>query len=237
MSFHEGPEGSEVTLTKRFLDHGGSGDVENERFSRVFLAFGPLGTLPIVVRSPSWTARQFELKYQPYFLAPVFGLSSPGGQLENRDHTLSQLFLEVLDLKAEARAVHLQLYTRNHFIEERVKALTSRVPFGQAVAKFLLNRLMAVQGYFHSDLASPIQITASQDSDSRVRLSLKGHISVSTRLALGRLLLRLTRNSRALGMVPIYPLIHFGHPGSGNHIGGTFPISRSPQGNETDLLG
>jgi choline dehydrogenase-like flavoprotein len=151
--------------------------------------------------------------------------------------TLAQVFLELSDPALSRRLVHLQIYTRNEFIADRLaRAARWAGPLAGAVERAFSGRLVAIQGYLHSDEAEGVRLTATRaDGGCRLALSARGEENMSRRIrAVAR---RLAALSGPLGFRPLTPLLEIGAPGMGNHCGGIFPMRRAPREFETDRLG
>ena len=206
---------------------------------RAFLACGPVSTIRIVIDSLRAYDQPIGLQFQPYFVLPLMALRGVPGVETERLHTLAQVFIEMADDSISTRTVHLQVYTFNEFIRERVEGITRWLGPGSGSARRqLLGRLLAIQGYFHSAEAPPIIVTATPDPmRGLATLTLTAppgdHVSELAR----RVTRALTRQARRLGAMPLSPMRVVGKPGDGNHVGGAFPLSRTPGDLETDLLG
>lgn len=206
---------------------------------RVFLACGPLSTLRIVADSIGLYDRALPLRYQPYFVLPLAALGPVPDVEHERAHTLAQLFIEILDPAISARTVHLQLYTFNEYMRERVERATRWLgPLKKPMRSALARRLMAIQGYLHSDHAAPIRVTAARaDGEHPARLTLTAPPSHDVRRVVGRIVRKLSRHCRAIGAVPLAALKTLGLPGEGNHVGASFPMRRTPGPLDTNVAG
>jgi choline dehydrogenase-like flavoprotein len=88
---------------------------------KVFLACGPLATARIVLTSLKAYEQPFTLAFQPYFLLPAMMHEPTPAAVTERAMTLAQIFLEMSDPDISPKLVHLQVYTRNEFIADRVR--------------------------------------------------------------------------------------------------------------------
>ena len=229
----ETPSG--VTITCRSV---GTGEVRVFSADRVFVACGVLATAKLVLRALNASRADLRMKYQPYFLLPFLLFKNHAGAASERLHTLTQVFLELLDPRASRRAVHVQLYTYNDIFKRRLRQALRPVPFlRDALEARLTGRLMAAQGYLHSDEASGISIAARADARGDVRLALSGTLELPAKRAVGRAILKLAGQARRIGALPLLPLVELGRPGEGNHIGAVFPMKERPGEWESDALG
>jgi choline dehydrogenase-like flavoprotein len=206
---------------------------------RAFLACGPVSTMRIVIDSLRAYGRTLSLHFQPYFLLPMVALRNSGDVETEPMHTLAQLFVELVDPTMSSRTIHLQLYTFNEFIRERVRRATGWLgPVAAPAARALQSRLLAVQGYLHSSETPPIRVTSAFDERlGRARLTLTAPADAGTRRIVQRTIAKLRRHARHIGAVPLASLKTIGLPGDGNHVGATFPMRRSPGELETDVTG
>jgi choline dehydrogenase-like flavoprotein len=213
------------------------GEQQSIAGERVLLACGPLATARIVLHSLQQYERPIALKYQPYFLLPMLASRGTDGVESEALHTLSQVFVEITDPDVSPHTVHLQFYTYNSFIGARVHAVTRWAgPFGGPVRRALVGRLLAVQGYLHSSAAGPIDVTARYDARrARVRLDL--HADAPPRPAIERVVRTLKKHRSDFGAMPLTSQLTIGHPGDGNHCGGSFPMRTQPTALETDIHG
>lgn len=206
---------------------------------RVLLACGPLSTVRIVIDSLRAYDRVIPLRFQPYFLLPLVARwPAPDADGERR-HTLAQIFLEVMDSRVSRHTVHLQVYTLNEFIRERVGRIAERLgPLRNLARRQLLGRMLVVQGYLHSSEAPPIRVTAAPDAaHGRAELTLTAEPSPRVGRVVRRVAMKLARHSWHTGALPLVPWRQIGLPGDGNHVGAAFPLRRAPGEMETDLLG
>ncbi len=205
---------------------------------RVFAACGALGTAKLILAS-THPAAKLTLRYQPYFLLPVLAFSPSRGVDKEELHTLAQGFMEITDPGISSRLVHLQFYTYNSFIKDKVREILRLVPgaIAERVGPALWERLLVVQGYLNSQEGGTIALTAEKSDGAGLRLRLSGRLPASTRWKIFRVAAKLLRHSRAVGGISLLPFMELGMPGEGNHIGSVFPMTARPSGFESDLLG
>src|SRR5262249_31150041 len=109
-------------------------------------------------------------------------------------------------------------------------------PLGGALTRILAGRMMAMQGYLHSDDSSHL-VASIAAADSRGALRLEGIVNPAARKTIRRLTRKLLAAGRHTGAYPALPMLHVGAPGDGRHAGGSFPMRREPGPFETDLEG
>lgn len=203
----------------------------------IFLACGPLATARLVCGSFGAPAGGLPLLSQPYFVLPVILDRDVPDAPEEALHTLAQVFLELDDPKVSPHLVHLQLYGHNEVIADRLEdAARWAGPFAGAVERHFAPRLLAIQGYLHSDEGVPVRITAEGRGED-CRLTVKAGDCSATKAAVGRVAEKLARHCAELGFNPLSFMLKVGKPGEGNHAGGTFPMKSAPGAWQTDRLG
>ncbi|MCL4785839.1 MAG: NAD(P)-binding protein [Verrucomicrobia bacterium] len=222
---------------------GGSHRLTGERFEiraqRVFLAAGAIPTSGILLRSLPAYDQTLRMKDSQYFLLPVMLTRRIGKVREERLHSLSQMFLELIDPRISPHTVHLQVYSFNDLIGKAIRksfgALAGPLGF---LARELENRLLLIQGFVHSAHSSEIAVTLRRGvAEGRDQLQLEAVINPGARTVVHQVVRKLARNSFRLGIVPLPMLLQIAEPGRSFHAGGAFPMRQRPSGFETDRLG
>jgi choline dehydrogenase-like flavoprotein len=205
--------------------------------SRVYLAAGALSSTTILLDSLEAYGQSVPMVQSDHFLLPMLLRGFSGRVAGERLHTLSQLFIEVLDRAISRHGVHLQLYTYNDFYERmaRNKLGPAYRPMAPLLER-LIDRIVLLKGYVHSDESSRILATVDRTPTGPVlRLEAAGDA------ASGRVIRAVTRllgrNRQNIGAVPLRFALRLGLPGSGVHIGGSFPMRSVANGFESDALG
>ncbi|MDE2511018.1 MAG: GMC family oxidoreductase [Elusimicrobia bacterium] len=223
-----------ATVIARRVSNG-----EGVRFEgkRVFLACGPLATARVVLASLDLGGRELTMRFQPYFLLPAVMAENASGTEGGRALTLAQIFLELSDPALSRRLVHMQIYTRNEFTADRLRrAARWAGPLAATVARAFSGRLLAIQGYLHSDEGEGVRLTARREGEE-CRLVLRARPEKNLRRRIQAIAARLRSLRRDLGFTALTPMLSVGNPGEGNHVGGIFPMRRSPEAFETDQSG
>lgn len=203
----------------------------------VFLGCGPLATARLVCGSFGAPVEGLPLLSQPYFVLPLLLDRDVPGAPEQRLHTLAQLFLELDDTNVSPHLVHLQIYGHNEVIADRLESAASWAgPFSGFVQRHFAPRLLAIQGYLHSDEGVPVKITAAGRGED-CRLTVRAGDRSATKAAVGRVAAKIARHSAELGFKPLPVLLKIGRPGEGNHAGGSFPMKKTPGPWQTDSRG
>ncbi|QGM46674.1 GMC oxidoreductase [Methylocystis heyeri] len=202
---------------------------------RAFLAAGPLHSTEILLRSLGLYDHAVHLRDSQYFLFPLLQFTGAKDVSSERQHTLAQTFMEILDAGLGDKTVHLQIYAYNDHIsrllDEKLGRLRRYFPGGA-----LLGRLLLVQGYLHSSLSATIatSLHACGKSDE---LRLNRVENPQTKPKIMRLLSKLAGLSWPMRAFPVAPLLRIAEAGRGFHFGGSFPMARDPGPGQTDLLG
>lgn len=204
---------------------------------KIFLACGPLATARLVCGSFGAPPEGLPLLSQPYFVLPLLLDRDVPGAPEEKLHTLAQIFLELDDPTVSSHLVHLQIYGHNEVIAARLEGAAAWAgPFSGAVVRHFAPRLLAIQGYLHSDEGIPVRITAEGRGED-CRLTVKAGDSSTTKAAVRRVAAKIARQSGELGFNPLSFMLKVGKPGEGNHAGGSFPMKKTPGAWQTDSLG
>jgi choline dehydrogenase-like flavoprotein len=223
----------EVTIHARDRLTGGE---QTTLAPRVYLAAGVIPTTKILLESRQDFDRTLWMKDSQYFFIPLVFARRTRGVRQEALHTLSQLFLEILDPAISPRAVHLQIYTYSNLIRDAVRHALGRFRLNfDFLAAPLEERLVVAQGFMHSDDSSKIAVTLRQSPN--IRLELKAEINPRVRATVRKVAGKLMRNVRHLGVAPVLPMVHVAEPGRSYHGGGTFPMREQPGPFESDTLG
>jgi len=230
----EGADG--VTIVATRVEDGTKAVFSAER---VYLGCGALASAMLMAASLPGASLSLPVVYQPYVMIPLLLLKNFPGAPTERLHTLNQLNIELEDEKISAHPLHLQLYTFNHFIEERLDRILRFFPFVRGFLRRLtLGRVVTLQGYAHGDAAAPIRVEFAKTPQGGVTASLKGPSDDARLSSLASAIVRkLARSSREFGMAPIPFMRILGTPGAGSHFGSIFPMRERPDAFETDRLG
>ncbi len=204
--------------------------------SRVYLATGALASTAILLASLRDQAAPVTFAQSDHFLLPMLLQKAPRGAAHERLHTLSQIFLEVLDPEISRRGVHLQIYTYNDLYTRMAQEKLGRLyPLVAPAVARLIDRVAVVKGYLHSAESAGIRATLESGSDARLRLSAVPNPSADR--AIGAVTRLLSRSRGEIGATPIRLGLRKGLPGSGVHVGGSFPMRQRPGALQTDVLG
>lgn len=207
--------------------------------SRVYVGAGVLSTTRLLLESMQAYNHVLTVKDSQYFLLPLLRYRAMAGVTSERVHTLAQAFIEVFDSRLSERSLHLQVYGYNELHGQAIQGLMG--PFQHLfgfVTKALLERLLLIFGFLHSDVSPTISISLQAPGNGEMStLLMEGHDNVQTRTVLRRLVAKLVGSRSLLKAVPLFPMLKLGEPGRGFHSGGTFPMRAKPKEFESDLLG
>ena len=215
----------------------GDGEVEFT-CDRLFVAGGVLPTARLVLNSIKRFDEPVLLKDSQHFYLPLLQSWWPRPDpADEAAHTLTQLFIEILDPSVDSHTVHVQLYTYNDLyavdMRKRFGALARTL---SPLIEHLSRRLIVAQAFLHSDSSSGIEVTLVKSGDD-VALTLKEKHNPATPGAVNQVRKKLSTVSRKVGLLALSPFSRVGLTGSSFHCGGTFPMRDSPSGIESDTLG
>ncbi len=233
---HLAEVGSQVAVTGRDLEGSGSFAL---RADKVFVACGVLSTARIMLASLDSYERAIHALDNCYFLLPLVRYRSRPEAIQERLHTLAQVFIEVVDPAVGPHRAHLQVYTYNELFQEEMERmmgpLRGALPL---IRRGALGRLLLIQGYLHSDLSARIRIVLRRAGPGgAASLELAGEPNPKTRPALAALGRRLWAERGSTKGFPVSRMLRVGEPGRGFHTGGTFPMRANPGPFEVDVLG
>jgi len=206
---------------------------------RVFLAAGTIATTRILLRSLAAYEQTVWLKDSQYFLLPLILFRKVRGATKEWLHALSQLFIEISNPGTRDTTAHIQVYSNNDIISQAVAGAFGPLqhPLGFLVQD-LQERMLVAQGFLHSRHSSRIAVCLTKDKvTGKERLDLRAELNPSTRKHVRKLIYKLCRHARHLGTMPMPLMLKVAEPGRSFHSGGSFPMSKEPQGFQTDLLG
>lgn len=150
-------------------------------------------------------------------------------------YTLSQAFLELRHPQISRHSVHLQIYSYSDTIAAAVRRSLGPL---KLFARPILERLLIVQGYLHSDESSAIRMTLRRDGNgAKDVLELNPALNSETTGTVKRVLRELQGQFRAIGGFVVPPMLQISRPGRGFHCGGSLPMRAQPGNFETDCLG
>lgn len=222
--------GSGVRLTCRRED----GSVEEMAGERLFVAAGVLPTAGLVLPAVGRAGDEVDLLDSQHLFLPLLhawraGKGDPA--LEAR-HTLTQAFVELADPAISPWSLHAQVYTYNEFYAPDMRSRYPKLPFADRLFEALSRRLLVAQTFLHS--AHSARIRLAYDGAA---LQARVVDNPETGAVAARAVRRLAAAARLLGCLALTPATRLGAAGSSFHVGGSFPMSRSPSRLQTDLLG
>ena len=205
--------------------------------SRVYLAAGVLASTAILLESLQAYAHPIVLKQSDHFLLPLLLRRSSGHVTRERLHTLSQVFIEILDREVTRHGVHLQVYTYNdHYLRMAKDRLGPLFPLAAPLVAPAIDRIVIIKGYLHSAESAGIRATMDRSAGGAA-LRLDAVSSPTSRSVIRAVTTLLSRNARRIGASPLRLGLRIGRPGSGVHVGGSFPMQARPARFDTDVMG
>jgi choline dehydrogenase-like flavoprotein len=210
------------------------GDKEWLVGDKVYVGCGPISSTALMLASFGKVNEEVRLKDSQYFLSPFLLFRGTRDVTTEPAHTLSQAIVEIIDPSVCERSIHLLFYSYNDMYLRAIQKLCGSL---YGIARPLVNKalghVMVVQGYLHSDCSGTLGLSWKGPSE----LSLVGYSNPNTKRYVSKALWLLMKKSRAFGGVPFVPLNHVAPIGKSYHLGGSFPMSVSPSGWQSDPLG
>ena len=201
--------------------------------NHVYLAAGVIPTAQILLRSQNAFDRTLTLRDSQYFLFPILLARRTRDVKCEALHALSQIFLELNNRQISSRSVHLQIYTYNDIIAQAVSKSLGPAKF---LARPFVERLLIVMAYLHSDESATVEMQLKRDGEKDF-LQLDAKLNPRTKPIIKKVLRELLKQFRALGGIPVTPMLQIAEPGRGFHVGGSIPMRAQPKDFESDLLG
>jgi hypothetical protein len=202
--------------------------------SKVFVGCGPIRSTALILASLGDPGEEVRLRDSQIFMNPFLLFRGTKDVTQEALHTLSQAMVEVINPTVCERSVHLLFYSYNDMYLRAIKKLCGPL-FGIArpLVHKMLGHLMVLQGYLHSDLSGSLGVSWRSPDD----LSVIGYPNPDTGRYVSNAIRAVARNARAFGGTPLTPLNHIAPIGRSYHLGGSFPMSASPSGWQSDVLG
>jgi choline dehydrogenase-like flavoprotein len=212
------------------------GSTETLAGDRVFLGAGVLSTAAIMLRSLNAYDKPIHFKDSHYFMMPMLSLRGAPGFERGNLQTMAQIFLEIMDDKLSPFATHCQIYTYNDLFEQPIRgllrSLSALFPWDM-----VMSRLTVMQVFIHSAESPGFFGRLEKHDGSEDSLRLTAEHLPGTDLLIAKLMKKLWSIRGMTGLLPVAKMLERGEPGRGFHTGGTFPMSNTPNGFESDLLG
>jgi choline dehydrogenase-like flavoprotein len=101
----------------------------------------------------------------------------------------------------------------------------------------IMSRLAIIQVFIHSAESPGFFGQLKKKDGDEDFLRLTAEQLPATDQLIAKLMKKLWSIRRMTGMLPVTKMLERGEPGRGFHTGGTFPMSKTPNGFEADLLG
>ena len=204
---------------------------------KVFLAAGSIFSTAILLNSLGLFDHPVSFKQSQHFMIPCLMKKVVSAVETEKLHTLTQLSLRLKNSDVAHHAVHLQVYTyMDHYTAQFRSLLKKLYPFAKPLLKPIINRMIVIQGYFHSEDSPGCEMKLSQDGKT---LSLqKINHSINPRAQIRTLNRYLMKHRKQLGFIPIGLMTKLSKTLRSNHYGGSFPMQAEERTlTTTDLLG
>jgi choline dehydrogenase-like flavoprotein len=228
--FRETQDG--VVVETRSLDGRATARFEGER---LFLGCGGYSTARLVLHSLEQYGRELTMLESQYFLIPLLHGREVRNAPNERLQTLSQVCLRLRDETVTPRDVQMLVYGYSRLFDAALRSSPAR--FLPPVARALRGRLLALQGYLHSDVSAQLTLALRRDASGPPVLTVRGRTNPETRPTIGRVTSRVRALARWSRAHPIPFMTKIAPPGKSYHTGGTFPMRDQPSERDSDALG
>jgi hypothetical protein len=205
--------------------------------NRIFVGAGVLNTSLLILNTLDEWEKKLILKDTQLFLLPFIG---PKADLTEPKHTLSQFFIEIKDEYLSNYNTHIQFYTYNEMYKKEMISkikIISKLPGIDTFLEFLSQRLIIAQGYLHST-DSRTSLLSLDGNKRNPKLKIEPELQNKHYIKkVKSVWKRLSLIGGECGLTSIPFLGKITDIGRGYHTGGTFPMSQSPSGFDSDLIG
>jgi len=204
--------------------------------SRVILCAGVPATTNIMLRTLRMYKRPVRIKTSELRFIPMLSFLSAGTIEHEAQSATCQAYWLLQDKKLCSHSIHFSLYGYNRLYLAALKNTFGKMyPALALPSAFLVRRLFFAFCFLHSDVSS--ELHAELRDDAAETLYISGIPSYIADDIFRKARRRLAKLSTATGLLP-FPLYSGAkQPGEGNHLGGTFPMSKSPGVAECDIAG
>ena len=218
-------------------------DLSNHKSPRIFvckkafLAAGAIFSTKILLNSLHLFNKSVLLKNSQYFMLPCIMKKMVSNVQNEKLHTLTQLSLWLKNLVVSSNPVHLQVYTfMDHYIEQFRHILKPLYLLAKPFLKPILNRMLVIQGYFHSNNSPGCKIMLAEDAKT-LHFEIAND-EINTRAMIKSVSRYLMRYHQQLGFFPLAFMAKLSKVLGAYHYSGSFPM-RTGEGSltTTDLLG
>jgi choline dehydrogenase-like flavoprotein len=203
---------------------------------KVYLGTGVISSTRILLKSLEAYDRPVIMKHSDHFQLPLFRFSRSRKVDESDLHTLSQISLVIDDLAVDQNLVHLQVYGYNDLYKQVLdNKLSGALSILKPLSGIVLDRLMIIKGYIHSNKSSHMLVTLKKGKKSVLQITgIKNKNAIKTSRAVAS---NLFKNFKSLRLMTLPFMAKVGIPGEASHTGGTFPMKKNPGNFESDTLG
>ncbi len=208
------------------------------RGERAFLGCGPLSTTRVLLQSLEAFDRTVTLKDSQYYMFPILRDRASANYDQEPVQTLAQLFVEIVDREISPYLIHLQLYSYNDLYARAFERMLGPLHrLSMLPLRSVIGRMWVAQGCLHSSHSPGIKATLTRGAAGASRLSLRAEESAATRARVKRVVKKLGDARAGFKATPVGPMLTLGDAGQGYHVGGSFPMQKTPGPLESDALG
>ena len=204
---------------------------------KLLIGCGTISSTLLLARSLNLKDSVFEAKTNSNAFFPFLRLKRTKGISKDKENNIAQLFLEIKNKNTNNTFVHLQVYEYGDYVLEPIRRIIRKfTPFFVFFSRFILERIVIMQGMLHSDLSDTLQLKVVKYKKNW-KIKIVANLNPVVRKKYLSLI-KIINNNFSKGIA--FKLGMFiDPPGAGNHIGGTFPMKKypNPEKNESDTMG
>ncbi len=224
-----------VILTSLNIKDNSSKDLA---YDKAFVACGSVGSTALIMRSFSDCAQKIIIRDSQKYLFPfIISKSLRKSKKSTSTNTLAQLVLQIEKLKTTSKVVHIQFYSLNDLV-----AIPLRKLFGKFISKFCLNifspildRIMIGMMYLHSDISGHLLLKVNPKDNLDIEIC--GQKNQVSNKVFNEVKEKINHFRKEIGGFLVSQFSIKQLPGESQHFGASMPMTATPNGMETDILG
>jgi len=210
--------------------------IEAIEASTVIMAAGAPATTKIILSSLGRYDKPIRMLTSDQYYMPLLSFGGQSNVEREALHTMCQSFWVMQNKEVSPYLIHFSLYTYNDLYREAIKnMLGSAYSMLRGLVQFPLQRLYFMFCYLHSSESG--LLTATLKKGGSDELVIEGHKNPDSKQIYTKARKVLQKSSRLTGLYPAPFYRGEKLPGGGNHIGGSFPMRKSPIHLQTDPNG
>ncbi|OGT32144.1 MAG: hypothetical protein A3E87_04980 [Gammaproteobacteria bacterium RIFCSPHIGHO2_12_FULL_35_23] len=201
---------------------------------QVFLAAGAVFSTKILLASLNLYNKPVLLKDSQHFMFPCFLYKATSKVKSEKLHTLAQAYIKLTEKNILSNRAHFEVFTyMDHYESQFKKIFKLFYPLVQYGLTPVLNRMLILQGFLHSQDSEGCLISLQEDNKT-IKLQQYQFQADEKLKQIGKYLFK---HRRLLGFFPVWSFLQVSKIMRSYHYGGSFPMSKNKDIVATDLLG